>query len=183
MSPAVSLRRPGFEGAAFRLPFVETAVEHRGVLEAERFEHPPEPRRPHRRADRVEHHPAVVADAVAAERRLELRDIGHHEAKLGILDRRTRPANRENPRPEYARPRTCAARARRYRERRCLRAGFEIGRAIEQPQIGLMQMPASSAVVISPSRSRMCSPPAYFVRCYGAASGDEKAAGNRATAL
>src|SRR5205823_144518 len=45
----ISLRRSGFERAAFELPFVEPAVEHRGVLEAERLEHPPEPRRPHRR--------------------------------------------------------------------------------------------------------------------------------------
>src|SRR6185295_4228471 len=79
----VSLRRSGFERAAFKLPFVETAVEYRDILEAERCQHPPEPRRPHRGADAVEHDLAFVGYAVAAERALEESHIRHHEAERG----------------------------------------------------------------------------------------------------
>ena len=81
----ISLCRPGLDRAALGLPFVEAAVQHRRLFEAERFQHPPEPRRPHCGADRVQHDQAVGADPVAAERGLELRDGRHHETQFGIL--------------------------------------------------------------------------------------------------
>src|SRR6476660_7082868 len=75
--------KAGLDRAAFRRPFVDTAVEHGGAVEAKRPQHPPEPRGPHRRPDRIEHHAAVIPDAVATERSFELPDARHHEAKLG----------------------------------------------------------------------------------------------------
>src|SRR5215472_9696193 len=75
----VALRRSALERTAFRLPLVEPAIEHGEAIEAEGFEHPPESRRPHRRADGIEHDETFVADAVAAEGGFEPRGRGHHE--------------------------------------------------------------------------------------------------------
>ena len=51
------------------------------MIEAERFQHPPEPRRPHHAADAVEHDARALADAMAAERGGKLGDRRHHEAE------------------------------------------------------------------------------------------------------
>src|SRR5689334_18860387 len=77
----IALRRSALERTAFRPPLVQSAVEDCDTVEAERLQHPPEPRRPLWRADRIEHDEAVVADAMTAECRLELLGCGHHEAK------------------------------------------------------------------------------------------------------
>ena len=75
----VSTARP----SAFHLskPPSSTAT----LSKPERSQHPPEPRRPHHGADAVEHHAIVGADAMAAERGLELAMRRHHEAQLRLL--------------------------------------------------------------------------------------------------
>jgi hypothetical protein len=81
----ISLRRPGFDGAALRFPFVQSAIQHGNVFITQRAQHPPESRRPHRGADAVKHHLAVRADAMAAKRGLKLRGRRHHEVKRRVL--------------------------------------------------------------------------------------------------
>ena len=90
--------------------------------------------------------------AVTAERRLEMRDIRHHEAKLGVgigelalqiqkIRARNMPGLERVP-SGHGEIGEAAAFGR----------GFEIGGAIEQAQVGLARISASSAVEISPLR-------------------------------
>ncbi len=75
----------GGEGAPFRLPLGEAAVEDRDVVRAEHLEHEPGPRRAVDRAVVVEHDAAAVAQAEALHPAGELRGGGQ-----GVLGRRAR---------------------------------------------------------------------------------------------
>src|SRR5229473_4726909 len=135
----ISLRRSGFDGAALRFPSVQSAVQHGNVLETQRAQHPPESRRPHRRADAVEHHSALRADAMATKRGLKLRDRRHHEVKRRILvgefalqiqeiRSRNMPSLKGVP-SGYGDIGNVAAG----------RLIFEVGGTIEQPEFGLIE--------------------------------------------
>jgi hypothetical protein len=64
--------RTEFDRTILSQPFVEPAIEHSSTIEAERLQHPPEPRSPHHGADAVEHDASTLADAMTAECDLEL---------------------------------------------------------------------------------------------------------------
>ena len=90
-------------------------------------------------ADRIEHHVAVCRYAVAAERSFELRNSWHHEAKLGagigelaLQIQKIRARNMsglESVLSGHGDIGNAAAFGR----------GFEIGRAVEQAKIGLIE--------------------------------------------
>src|SRR6266853_4130832 len=135
----ISLRGPGFDGAALRLPFVQSAVQHGNVLETQRVQHPPETRRPHRSADAVQHHPAVGPDPVAAKRGLKLRDRRHHEAqrriRVGEFALQVQKVRSGNMRGLESVPSG-------HGDIGNIAAGgliFEVGRTIEQLEIGLIE--------------------------------------------
>src|SRR5262249_8542691 len=77
----VSLRRPALDRAGFRPPFVEDAIQNGRSVEAEGAKRPPEARRPHHAANAVKHDPGTLADAMAAETRLEPTRHRHHESQ------------------------------------------------------------------------------------------------------
>ncbi len=73
---------------------------------------------------------------MAAERRLELRDIGHHEAKLGaLLGELALQVEKVGARNMAGREGLVAGH-REIGDAAALGRRFEIGRAVEQPQIG-----------------------------------------------
>src|SRR5882757_7186816 len=135
----ISLRWPGFYGAALRSPLVQSAVQHGNVLKTQRTQHPPESRRPHRRADAVEHHLTLRADPMATKRGLKLRGRRHHEVKRRILvgefalqiqkiRSRNVPSLKGVPSGHGNIGDVAAG-----------RLIFEVGGTIEQPQIGLIE--------------------------------------------
>src|SRR5262249_36305549 len=131
----IAARRTAFGRPPLALPAIEAAVEHRGAVEAQGFEHPPEARRPHHRADAVEHDARPGREPVASEGRLELRGRRHHEAKpcglIGELALQVEEIGARNMRvlerfpPGNGDIGIVAARRRR----------FEIGRTIVDSQI------------------------------------------------
>ena len=68
----IPLGRTALDRTTLSQPFVENAIEHRSTIEAERFQHPPEPRGPHHGANAVQHDASALADAMTAECGLEL---------------------------------------------------------------------------------------------------------------
>ena len=135
----IALGRPALQRPRLGAPFVEAAVEHRGVVEAERSQHPPEPRRPHHGADAVEHDARAVAEAVAAERRRELRRRRHHEAEfcggVGELALQIEKIRARDVRFFERMP-------ARHRQVGVIAAGrrrFEIGRAVVDPKVRLAE--------------------------------------------
>src|SRR3954466_15393727 len=77
----ITLRYACYDRPPLFLPFVEATVEHPRV-DAERAQHPPEPRRPHHGADAVEYDRLGCIEAVAAEGGLQLSHVRHHEELL-----------------------------------------------------------------------------------------------------
>ena len=85
--------------AAFRLPPVEAAIEHGGIVEADGAQHPPDARRPLQVLPRVEHDPAGVADPLGRQAGGEILGRRHGEVEgtrrvrqraLQVEERRTR---------------------------------------------------------------------------------------------
>ena len=115
---------------------------------------------------------------MTAERGLELRGRGHHEMKLGILIgelalqiEKIRARNMpgfERMSPGHGDIGNGAA----------FRLIFEIGGAIEQPEVGLIEDAGEFRSGDEPVARWHVSPPRMFDECYGAGS-DEKAAGRR----
>jgi len=80
----IAARRAGFERTAFGFQFVEAAVENAASSKPSRAQHPPEARRPHHRADAVEHTRVPGPIYVPAERRTYNRaDRRHNGMRCG----------------------------------------------------------------------------------------------------
>ena len=129
----------GAHRTALRLPLLEAAVEHRGVIEAHHAQHPPHPGRPHHAVAAVEHDAGALADAVARHHGGELVCRQHHEVHRCVLARelarQVEEARAGDMAPLVVRAPPPGGRARRPRLRRP-----QIGGGLEHPEIGVAEM-------------------------------------------
>ena len=130
-------RRAGLDRATLANPFLPAAVEHCRVVEAKHAQQPPHPRRPPRIGGAVEHDPRSVADTKAAHRRGKGLSRRQHEAqplaavrKVGLKVDELRAGNMT----------LFEISPRRHRLIGRLRVGYQIGRAVEDTQIGIAQL-------------------------------------------
>ena len=103
--------RAALERAAFRLPFLQAAVEHGDIMGAEALQHPPGPRRAVQRAVVVDDEAVAVAERRATAS--GWRTCARAAACAGAGCRESETSSRSRrPRPEYA-PASYSARASR----------------------------------------------------------------------
>src|SRR4051794_31827559 len=80
-SPA-GLAGTSLDGAVLALPFLEAAIQHRGVVVAELAQQPPDAGRPPDIGGAVGDHAGAVADAETTHRRGEVLGLLAHEVQL-----------------------------------------------------------------------------------------------------
>jgi hypothetical protein len=79
--------RAGLDGPPLARPFLEPAVQDRGIVEAVVAQHPPDAGRPLRRRRAVEDDAAFLADPEATHRGSEFLGIRQHEAQFRVRRR------------------------------------------------------------------------------------------------
>src|SRR5215469_7898975 len=119
-------------------PFLPAAIENRRGVEAENAQHPPHPCRPPRIGGAVEHDTRILVDAKVAHRYSECIRRGQHETKAMVLFRKIALQVDE----------LCAGNMAlfeigptRHNLIGDFRVGNEMGRAVENPEMGIIELP------------------------------------------